>query len=86
MRLTVDEAIARLRIKPDYDPGSGPGPCVHTFRDAGGALIGAHHRLDDLRARMEQHGVEESGPDATSAGHGLVVVDHVGPLFLETTP
>lgn len=77
--------MARVVITPDYDPGGegGPRDCVHTFRNSGFMLIGAHHDLHDVRALMERHGVEEAGPAATAAGHGLVVIDDVGPLFIE---
>ena len=50
--VSIEDALARLVIQTDYDAGSGPGPCVHTFREGGPALIGAHWSLDsDARAR-----------------------------------
>jgi hypothetical protein len=84
--VAIDVALARLVIDPDYDAGNGPGPCVHTFRDGGVALIGAHWYLDDLRAAMERYGVEEAGEAAVSMGHGLVLIDDRGPLFIEAKP
>lgn len=83
--ISIDEAMKRLKIIPDYDAGGGPEPCVHTFRDGGIALLGAHWSVEDLRALMEKHGVEESGERACAMGHGLVVKDP-DPLFIETTP
>ena len=86
VKLTVDEAISRLAIVPDYDPGGteGPGPCVHTFRDAAFGLIGAHWRVGEARTLMEKFGVEESGPQAMAMSHGVVVVDKAGSVFFET--
>jgi hypothetical protein len=49
-------------------------------------LIGAHWTVSDVRALMEQYGVEEAGPQATAMKHGLVVTDNHGPLFIETKP
>lgn len=81
----IDEAMRRLDIIPDYDPGDGPKPCVHTF--VGGVIpVGAHWAVEDVRALFEEHGVEESGEMATAMGHGLVVVRPApsGPLFIAT--
>lgn len=83
--IPIEDAIARLAVLPDYDPGGGPGPCVHTFRmPAAGILLGAHWPIDAVRTAMEKFGVEESGPLAAEANHGLVLIDAAGPLFLET--
>jgi len=84
--LTVDEALARLAVVPDYDPGGvgGPRPCVHTFRDAAFGLIGAHLTLETARAAMEKFGVAESGPEATALRHSVVVIDDTGSVFFET--
>ncbi len=86
--VTVEDAMARLAVIPDYDHGEGPVPSVHTFLQAGNILVGAHWTVEHLREQMEAHGVEGSGPDATAAGHGLVVVrpDPLGPLFIATVP
>lgn len=82
--VAIEDAVARLVIQEDYDAGNGPGPCVHTFRQGGPALLGAHWYLDDLRAAMERYGVEDSGEAAASMGHSLVIVDDTGlPLFIE---
>jgi hypothetical protein len=83
---TVDltDAVRRLNVIDGYDAGNGPGTCVHTFRDSPAGLLGAHWYLDDLKALMAEHGVEESGAAAKSTGHGLVVIDKWGPLFIGT--
>ena len=80
----VDQAIERLAVIPDYDPGDGPKPCVHTFRGGSGMMLGAHWSVAAARAVMERYGVKESGPMATAMRHGLVVTDDTGPVFFET--
>lgn len=84
--LAVDEALSRLVVIPDYDPGGegGPRPCVHTFRQAAFGLIGAHWDVEQARVHMEEFGVSEAGPDATAMRHGVVVIDERGPVFFET--
>lgn len=84
--VTVEDAMARLMVIEDYDNGSGPGPCVHTFRAGGPMLLGAHWGLDDLRAAMERYGVAEAGEQAAAMGHTLVVIDDHGPVFLQARP
>jgi hypothetical protein len=89
--MTPDEAMTLLLVKPDYDAGDGPGPHVHTFRvskDMPSALRGAHWSVDDLRAEMTQHGVEETTDAALiKVGHNLVINRRPGDsLFLETKP
>lgn len=84
--VAIEDALARLVIQPDYDDGSGPEPCVHTFRESGPMLLGAHWHLDDLRSSMERHGVQEAGEAAAAMGHGLVLIDDHGPLFIEARP
>lgn len=71
--LTVDEAMDRLVVIPGYDPGGGPGSCVHTFVVAG-MVIGAHWRLDEVREAFETHGVREAHSPMMSS-HGIVVTD-----------
>lgn len=85
----VEEALARLVVKPDYDCGRGPEPCVHTFvQDYEETLVGAHWPLTSVRAAMERYGVEEAGPDAGGLGHPLVITrfEGAGPVFLEAWP
>jgi hypothetical protein len=86
VQVSWGEALTRLRVIPDYDPGGdeGPGPCVHTMLDGGVALLGAHWRLSQVEEAVQKWGCEESGPNATRAGHGLVILRDSGPVFLET--
>lgn len=88
--MTLEEALSRLVVQPGYDAGHGPGDCVHTFREAGpavlGALLGAYWYLHELREAMERYGVEEAGHGAASMGHTLVLIDDRGPLFIEARP
>lgn len=86
--ISTDEAVERLVIQHDYDPGGGQGPtdCVHTFRDAGFGLIGAHMTVKEARVAFEKYGAQQAGPSATETGHGIVIVDETGPLFFEAHP
>ena len=82
----LDEAIERLVITEDYDPGGqgGPRDCVHTLAD-GPFMLGAHHDKAELVETMREKGVENSGPDATAAGYALVIKDYFktgAPLFI----
>lgn len=73
--ITFDEAVKRL---PDAEQ-------VHTFRQAGFAIIGADwdktSLLDAMRKAPE---IQVTGPQAQSMKHGLCIVDDSGPLFIET--
>lgn len=71
----VEDALQCLDVIPDYDPGDGPKPCVHTLAESSFGLLGAHWDLDSVREFFERHGVEKSGQQATATGHGLVAVD-----------
>jgi len=84
VEVSIEDALARLAVIPDYDDGNGPRPCVHTLRDARIGLLGAHWGLENVQAAMEKHGVSESGRAASGMRHGLVVIDETGPVFLET--
>ena len=57
---------------------------VHTFRQVGPILIGADWTLGQVKSAVTKHGIELSGVSATAMGHGLVLIDTKGPLFLET--
>lgn len=83
--VTLEDALARLDVYPDYDEH---GPAVHTFIEAGFCLVGAYWPLSDVRAVIERHGVQRSGPSASELDHGLAVVrpSPHGPLFLATKP
>lgn len=72
--VSVDEALTRLEVIPDYDNGSGPGPCVHSFAASAIGLLGAHWGLDEVLALFEREGVEQAGPEMTGMRHGLVTV------------
>ena len=82
--VNVEEAIEMLEVIPDYDPGDGPKPCVHTFRGGSPFLLGAHWSLDDVRAAFQKYGVERAGENAMALGHGLAIIDETGPVFFET--
>lgn len=55
VELTAAEAIERLSVIPDYDPGGeeGPGPCVHSITGPP-LMIGAHHRLPAVEADLRE--------------------------------
>jgi len=76
--LSYEEAVALL---PDGDR-------VHTFLDAGGALVGADwDRADILRLLETSSRREVSGPAAQGFGHGLAVLRDDGvPVFIKTRP
>lgn len=71
--LSFDEAVQML---PDGDR-------IHTFRNAGFTLIGADWPRGKLLDTIKQYGAELSGPGATGMGHGMVLFDDKGPLFIE---
>ena len=61
------------------------GSQVHTFIQAGSALIGAHWERQDILDAFEKFGVELSGAQATAMQHGLVFFeDGTRPVFVET--
>lgn len=86
-RVSVEEAMERLAVQPDYDCGNGPEPCVHTFVLSRIGLLGAHWDLPSVEAFMREWGVQEAGPAATDMHHGLVVVAENGrrTIFFETS-
>ncbi len=71
--LSFDEAV---RMLPDGDR-------IHTFRNAGFTLIGADWPRDKLLVAIKQYGAELSGPMSSQMGHGMVLFDDKGPLFIE---
>lgn len=81
--ITTERAMSLLVVQEDYDAGDGPEPCVHTYRNAAGMLIGAHHSVTSLRMLFDHYGAQEAGSAATDMGHGIVVIDDHGPLFVE---
>ena len=73
--IEYEKAIAML---PD-------GEDVHTFRANGmGMMLGADWKRESLLEKMEENEIELSGPMATGMGHGIVLIDETGPLFIET--
>ena len=57
---------------------------IHTFRQAGPALLGADLSRTDVLDKIENYDVELSGPAATKMRHGMVLKDEYGYLFIET--
>lgn len=81
----IEEALDRLDVIPDYDAGSGPAPCVHTFMQSAVGLLGAHWYLPTVKAAFERWGVEEAGDSASRMNHALVVIkDGKTPVFFAT--
>ena len=78
--MKIEDAMAKLNVIPDYDPGGGPTDCVHTFRTGSGIILGAHWTLKEAREAMEKHGVNEV---PGFAGHTIAVVDDIGPVLFE---
>lgn len=75
VKLTVEEALSRL-------PG---GKTIHTIRPMGEILFGSDWSRERVEGAIRTSDVvEESGPGATEAGHGLAIEDERGPLFIET--
>lgn len=72
-KVPLEEAIKRLPT----------GVRVHTFRSNGMALLGADWSRSKLVEAIEKYGVEEAGDGASAMGHTLVLIDDVGPLFIE---
>lgn len=72
--LTYDQAVALLPS----------GERIHTFRSTGMALIGADWPRDKLLQAIRDYGAELAGESATNMRHGMAVIDHIGPLFIET--
>jgi hypothetical protein len=72
--LTPAEAIALL---PDKDS-------IHTFRQAGGTLLGADWDRKDLIKALNKYDAEVTGENAQALGHGMAFRDEYGYLFIET--
>ena len=80
----ADEAERKTLTIEEADALMASGPEVHTFRQAGPALVGCDWKRSDLLALMKKYPPELSGPAATSAKHGLALIDDHGPLFIAT--
>ncbi len=76
MSLDYDTAVAML---PDGDR-------IHTFRQGGLGLIGADWPREELLETIKKYpdALNETKGIAKGMGHGLVLVDDTGPLFIET--
>lgn len=74
--ISLEDAIAKL---PDGD-------YVHTFRQAGFALIGADWDKNDLITAMSASEVELAGPQAAAMKHGIAFRDNFGFVFVATKP
>lgn len=72
--LTFEQAVAML---PDSER-------VHTFRQAGSALLGADWERGDLFDAFKKHPPELSGEAATNMKHGIVFEDEHGFVFVQT--
>jgi hypothetical protein len=85
VQVLAGEAVAMLAVIEDYDPGGGPQPCVHSYRQSGvGLLLGAFWPVEEVRGAIEKYGAELSGPYMAGMGHGLAVTDETGVLFFAT--
>lgn len=61
------------------------GDDIHTFRSSGGGmLLGADWEREALLDKIQENKIELSGPMATGMGHGIVLIDDTGPLFIAT--
>lgn len=58
---------------------------IHTFRQArNGMLIGADWDREEILKVIREFTPELSGEVATKMGHGIVIFDNTGPLFVQT--
>jgi hypothetical protein len=78
VKISVDRAIS---IMADGDQ-------VHTFRQAGFALLGCDWDRGELidRFRRSPDDIELGGEACQGMNHGLVLMDNSGPLFIECRP
>ncbi len=74
VKLTMEQSLGMLPITVN----------VHTFRQSAIAVIGADWERDEIIKHIEKFGAELAGEIATGMGHGLVVEDERGFLFVET--
>ena len=73
-KLTEEEAILMITEN----------ELVHTFRGTGPAIVGCSHERELIIELIKKHGAELSGSMATTMGHGIVLKDEHGWLFIET--
>ena len=86
--LIVEDALAMLPDPPDAttdEDGEITPDVIHTFRSApNNMLVGADWPREKLVALIRTGKPELAGEIATGMGHGLVVWDETGPLFIQT--
>lgn len=73
--LTTEEAVAFLPVK---------GKTIHTYRQAGASVHGRNWDREELLELMSICPLCLSGPLATQSGHGIVLQDDTGYMFIET--
>ncbi len=76
---------------PEFTQRLPTGDVIHTIRQAESTLLGAHWSREDLlaHAALHQDHLELTGPIATRMGHGLLIREPDGILFVahaEETP
>lgn len=74
VKLTKMQAIKLLPLSPN----------IHTFRQVGPTFVCADWTRSDIVAAMLEYGFELSGERATAMGHGMVFLDEIGHIFVET--
>lgn len=60
------------------------GPFVHTFMQAGPMLIGADWERAQVEQSIRENTCELAGQLATDMGHGLVILEKRGAVFVAT--
>lgn len=60
------------------------GEFIHTFMQGGRVLVGAEWDRADVEKSVRENPCELSGPAATAMGHGLVIMEPDGPVFIAT--
>jgi len=82
------KAMAEERIFLEYDESVKfipKGKKIHTFTNAGPALLGSDWNRKDVIKLLKEHKVEVAGPAAQAMKHGLCVDRNGMNLFLATT-
>ena len=78
----------RVTLTPEQlDAMMPPGEEVHTFMQAGYAILGAHWNRKEILDAARKNGAELSGDAATKMRHGAVTWDdEKRAVFIETAP
>lgn len=58
---------------------------IHTFRQAGPAILGSDIKREKILEKFKTCNPELSGEQATKMKHGIVLKDETGYLFVETS-